>query len=43
MIADALRSATGRLEAEVEGTAPDGGPIFATVKSVDWRLAEPRS
>lgn len=38
MIAGALRSATARLDAEVDGTASDGGPVYATIKSVDWRL-----
>jgi hypothetical protein len=39
MIAAALRSPAARLEVEVEGTAPDGGPVVATVKSLVWRVA----
>lgn len=38
MIESALGAPTARIETEFEGTAPDGGPTCATVKSIVWRV-----
>jgi Family of unknown function (DUF5990) len=40
MITAALRSPATGLEVEVEGAAKDGGPVFATIKSIDWRVID---
>lgn len=39
MIDAALRTAGGRIETAFEGTAKDGGPTAATVKSIVWRVS----
>lgn len=37
LIEDALKMREPRLATEIEGAAPDGGPVFASVKSAVWR------
>lgn len=38
MIRSALSSPGARIETEIEGTGPDGGPTCATVKRTVWRV-----
>lgn len=39
MVDQALGKGSGRLETEIQGTGPDGGPTCASVKGVVWRVA----
>ena len=38
MVTEASRTREARVETEMEGIGPDGGPVCATVKSVIWRV-----
>jgi hypothetical protein len=38
MVDQALSKRSARLETEIQGTGPDGGPTCASVKGVIWRV-----